>query len=130
MTNAQPWWLTMSPEELAVHVLPFLSTAPYCNETMAMRDIVSYWWTGAPAGPPKMFSVINSHDRSQNPDIRAVAEAVQVLEHARLIMRLVSGDYSDNDIGLTRLGMHALSTNTVRQHVGLGDPEPKAPQDG
>ena len=50
--------------------------------------------------------------------MRAVAEAIQVLERACLLMRS-HGEYSY--IGLTRLGQYALSTNTVRQHLGIGD---------
>jgi hypothetical protein len=59
----------------------------------------------------------------EDPDVRAVAEAIQVLEHSRLLMRS-PGDRAH--VGLTRLGMHALATNTVRQHLGLGDAQPTA----
>jgi hypothetical protein len=56
-----------------------------------------------------------------DPDLRAITEATQVLEQARLLMRTFK---DDSYIGLTRLGMHALQTNTVRQHLGLGDTPP------
>jgi len=52
----------------------------------------------------------------KNPDYRAVAEAILVLEHANSLMHW--GDF----VGLTRLGMHALQTNTVRQRLGLAAP--------
>jgi hypothetical protein len=55
-----------------------------------------------------------------DPDFRAAAEAMQVLEHTRLLLRaLVVSDYSEFRVGLTRLGWHALQTDTVRQHLGL-----------
>jgi hypothetical protein len=62
------------------------------------------------------------HDSAafKDPDVRAVAEAIQVLEHASLLMRAAE------NVGLTRLGMHALQTNTARQHLGLGDAPPPA----
>jgi hypothetical protein len=53
------------------------------------------------------------------PDVRAVAEAIQDLEHA--LMREVQGNPVRNLVGITRLGMRALATNTVRQHLRLGD---------
>jgi hypothetical protein len=63
--------------------------------------------------------------RFEDADVRAVAEAIQVLEHARLIMRADQGE-KQSALGLTRLGMHAVKTNTVRQHLGLGDAPPTA----
>jgi hypothetical protein len=56
-----------------------------------------------------------------DPNLRAVAEAIQVLEHSALLMRS-PGDRAH--VGLTRLGMHALSTSSVRQHLGLADAPP------
>jgi hypothetical protein len=47
-------------------------------------------------------------------------KAIQVLEYARLLMRADQGAHQCA-LGLTRLGMHALATNTVRQHLGIGD---------
>jgi hypothetical protein len=58
-----------------------------------------------------------------DPDCAAIAEALQVLEHAGLLMER-SGEYTF--VGLTRLGRHALQTNTVRQHLGLSDAPPTA----
>ena len=62
------------------------------------------------ANPPK--------DAFEKPDVHAVAEAIQVLERACLLMR-APGEYAY--IGLTRLGQHAFSTNTVRPHLGIGE---------
>jgi hypothetical protein len=62
--------------------------------------------------------------------MRAVAEAMQVLEHAGLLLRssriIRSGGstFGGSWVGLTRLGGHALQTNTVRQHLGLSDIPP------
>jgi hypothetical protein len=63
-------------------------------------------------------------DQFSNADYRAVAEAIQ----AGLLMRDVGGDMAEFYGGLTRLGMHALRTNTVRQHLGLGDATPTTPE--
>ena len=41
-------------------------------------------------------------------------------------MRINPTSTSGSYIGLTRLGMHALQTNTVRQHLGLSDATPTA----
>jgi hypothetical protein len=57
----------------------------------------------------------------ERPDQRAVAEAMQVLEHACLLIRT---NDEKGYVGLTRLGYHALATNTVRQHLGLSDATP------
>jgi hypothetical protein len=62
--------------------------------------------------------------RFKDPDMRAFAEAIQVLEQAQLLLR--GDEERDSLLGLTRLGMHALATNTVRQHLGLSDTPPTA----
>jgi hypothetical protein len=59
------------------------------------------------------------------PDVRAVAEAIQV-PHSHVCLCEVQGDPVRNLVGITRLGMHALATNTVRQHLRLGDATPTA----
>ena len=51
----------------------------------------------------------------EDPDRRAVSEAIQVLEHAGLITRIVD---NASYVGLTRLGQHALETNAVGRHLG------------
>jgi hypothetical protein len=63
-------------------------------------------------------------DQFTDPDCGVVAEAIQALEHAGLLMRAVSGDTAEFDVGLTRLGRRALATDTVRQHLGLSDTPP------
>lgn len=51
--------------------------------------------------------------------VRGRGTPVHCLEYASLLVR-----YHDTDtcfVGLTRLGVHALQTNTVRRHLGLSD---------
>lgn len=84
-----------------------------------MASIVSYWTTGD-------YRARNTRtNRFKDPDFRVVAEAIQVLERAGLLMRAIYGDASP-DVGLTRLGEHALQTHTVRQHLGFGGAPPTA----
>jgi hypothetical protein len=127
MNNPQPWWLTWPVTEVAAAILPFFSSSPSQNEKHAMGSIVSGWKTGEYRAP------VFRRSRFDDPDYRAVAEAIQVLERAGLLMRALytrhrvgSGDIfsSGFDVGLTRLGWHALQTNTVRQHLGLGGVPP------
>jgi hypothetical protein len=108
-------WLALPPAELAAVILPYFSSKPRQEETAARRSIV-VWLTGRRA----QSGIVDAF----NPDERPVAEAIQVLEHASLLMRDISGGGSN--IGLTRLGSHALQTNTVRQHLGLSDAPPTA----
>jgi hypothetical protein len=70
--------------------------------------------------------VFKSKSRFEDPDFGAAAEALQVLERAGLLMGAVLGanKFVRREIGLTRLGRHALATNTVRQHLGLSDAPP------
>jgi hypothetical protein len=129
MTNPQSWWLTMPPAEVAATVLAYFSSASHVEEDRALNDIVSWWKTGqyrqgflrATAG----WISSDANVRFQNPDVCATAEAIQILEHAALIRRAIVGsDSTDAVLGLTRLGRHALQTNTVRQHLGLSDAAP------
>jgi hypothetical protein len=122
MNSPQPWWLIWPVAEVAAAILPLFAHPPFspCSaEDGAVNDVVAWCKTGTPSGPrrfPGWFS---------DPEFRAIAEAIQVLEHAGLLMRaLTVSDNSDNNIGLTRLGQHALGTNTVRQHLGLCDAPP------
>jgi hypothetical protein len=142
MNNPQPWWLTMPPAELAATILPLFGYQPY-EEHMAMANIVTWCKTGR-GGELGFLELIVRTGREQfdDPDMRAVAEAIQVLEHAGLLMRSARFEsrYSSPSrrggsifgrrltaasfgggffVGLTRLGLHALQTNTVRQHLGL-----------
>jgi hypothetical protein len=123
MTSNQPWWLTMPPAELAAAILPFFSSRPHMRERDAMTDIVSWWKTGS-VSRSVFRDVALPLDMFTKPDHRAVAEAIQALEHAGLLMRDVGDDMAAFYVGLTRQGMHALQTNTVRQHLGLSDAPP------
>ena len=129
MNNPQPWWLTWPVAEVAAAILPYFSSASHVEEDRAMNDIISWWKTGqyrqdflrATAG----WISSDANTRFQNPDVCATAEAMQILEHAGLLRRAIVGqDYTDVVVGLTRLGHHALQSNTVRQHLGLSDAPP------
>jgi hypothetical protein len=121
MISDQPWWLTRPVAEVAAAILPLFSSAPSQNEADAVGRIVSSLKTG------KWRAPVLGRSRFEDPDYRAVAEAIQALEHAGLLMRVVSGhDLVSVTVGLTRLGWHALQTNTVRKHLGLGEAPPTA----
>jgi hypothetical protein len=120
MTNPQPWWLTWPVAEVAAAMLPLFSSrpfSPHLNRRQAIRDVVAWCTTGTPHGQGQPAHVRPYDD----PNSRAVAEAMQVLEHADLLMTDFESVGLSVEIGLTRLGMHALQTNTVRQHLGLSD---------
>jgi hypothetical protein len=127
MNNPQPWWLTWPPAEVAAAIVPLFASAAHASEDDAMNGVVSWFKTGNPIGgvakSPSWFGT--SCPYFENPDYRAVAEAMQVLEREGLLMRaLCVRDYSFFYVGLTRLGRQALQTNTVRQHLGLSDTPP------
>jgi hypothetical protein len=136
MTSNQPCWLTMPPAEVAAAILPLFSDSPAMREEAAMARILS--WCGAvPYRPKWKFLRINDR-RFEDPDARAIAEAIHALDRAGLLMRTIetaitheraagglAGEMRNYVIvGLTRLGWHALQTNTVRQYLGLGDAAP------
>ena len=116
LTNAQPWWLAMPVAEVAATILPLFSHSAYQQDWMAMNNIVNWCKTGSYSGRGAMPNPFT------DPDHCAVAEAIQVLERAGLLLRNFRNDCFN--LGLTRLGMHALQTNTVRQHLGLSDATP------
>jgi hypothetical protein len=118
MSDPQPWWLTWPVAEVAAAILPWFAANPPEFEGFVMRHIVQ-WMQGAPSGSVGHRAI----EQFTDPDIRAVAEAIQVLEHARLLMRS-PGERAH--VGLTRLGLQTLATNSVRQHLGLGDARPTA----
>jgi hypothetical protein len=120
MTSNQPRWLTWPVAEVAATILPLFAPQPPKSERSVMNGIVVWCKTGEyrPGGSIALATVPFS-----DPDLRAITEATQVLEQARLLMRTFK---EDSYIGLTRLGMHALQTNTVRQHLGLSDTPPTA----
>jgi hypothetical protein len=72
--------------------------------------------------------VVKDHWRPwfEDPDNNAVAEAMQVLEREGLLRRLCVPKFAENYVGISRLGVRALQTNTVRRHLGLGDTPPTA----
>ena len=122
MNNPQPWWLTWPVAEVAVAILPCFSYQPHQDQRIAMYSVLNWCKTGSISS--KGYSVSPLSGPFEHPDFRAIAEAIQVLEHTGLLMRTFGGDWSN--LGLTRLGMHALQTNTVRQHLGLSDAPPTA----
>jgi hypothetical protein len=118
MASNQPWWLTMPPAELAAVILP-LFPSPRQAERWVTASIVNWFKTGE--------YCVHRFPRSDDPDCVVIDEAIQVLEHALLLIRhLEVGDSCSLKIGLTRLGVHAVHTNTVRQHLGLSDEPPTA----
>lgn len=124
MNNPQPWWLTWPPEEVAAAILPLFSYSPYVYENTMTEGILGWCRTGQYHHRVSSFFISgNESRRFQDPDFRAIAEAIQVLEHARLLMQIPGREYAV-EIGLTRLGMHVLQTNTVREHLGLADTPP------
>jgi len=128
MTSNQPWWLTWPVAEVAAATLPMFAIpqwSPFVSELQAMVDID--WWCRTGSYQKKSTSGRKSLMRFDNPDFRAVAEAMQVLEHSGLLMKDPgNGGPTGGFVGLTRLGMQALQTNTVRQHLGLSDAPPTA----
>ena len=115
MTSDQPWWLSMSPAEVAARILPWFTSRKGTTEEVVMKDIATWLKTGKDS----LGGFREHNDKAfKDPDMRAVAEAIQILEHASLLMQV------HGNVGLTRLGMHALQTNTVRQHLGLGEAPP------
>jgi hypothetical protein len=109
MTSNQPWWLTWPVAEVAAAILPLFSQRVYQQETISRYSVVNWCETGS-------YEPRSVNGPLDDPDHRAVTEAMQMLEHASLLVRV-----GESSIGLTRLGTHALQTNTVRQYLGLSD---------
>ena len=122
MNNPQPGWLTTWPvAEVAAAILPLFSYPASQKEASAIASIISWSKTGEYKKP------LGFRDKSrfEDPDYRAVAEAMHALDRAGLIMQVVSGgDFTSVEVGMTRLGRDALATNSVRRHLGLGDTRP------
>src|ERR1700757_2779167 len=118
MTSDQPWWLTMPPAELAARILPLFSSSTRVPEGGAIKEIVKWCQTDS-YRPPRSFPTVDS--TFDNAHYRAAPEAIQVLEHASLLLRSFPNT-GVSYVGLTGLGVHALQTNTVRQHLGLAAP--------
>ena len=117
MTSNQPWWLTWPVAEVAAVILPLFSSSASQPHMNARVCIVNWCKTGS----YKSTAVGILADAFKDPDHRAIVEAMQVLEYAGLLM-------TDDRfyVGLSRLGWHALQTNTVREHLGLSDAPPTA----
>jgi hypothetical protein len=126
MTSNQPWWLTWPPAEVAATILPLFSHSSNVQEMRAITAIVSWSKTGSYVLPNMWGGKDDREAQFDDPHNRSIAEGVQVLEHAGLLMRSFSSDHG-SFVGLTRLGMHALQTNAVRQHLGLSDTPPTGP---
>jgi len=124
MNSPQPGWLTTWPvAEVAAAILPLFSCPASQKEDSAIACITSWCKTGE---YKKAFGS-RSKSRFEDPETRAVAEAIRALERAGLIMRDVSGgDVTHVDVGMTRLGRDAIATNSVRRHLGLRDAPPTA----
>jgi len=125
MNSPQPWWLTWPVAEVAAAILPLFSSATHEGEGSALKAVASWFTTGS-YRLPFVSAYQPGKPYFENPDIRAAAEAIQVLEHAGLIMRIAPASEMGTYIGLTRRGYHALQTNTVRQHLGLSETPPTA----
>jgi hypothetical protein len=119
MSNVQPWWWTEPVAEVAAAILPLFTSETHVSEGSALMAVASWFTTGRYKKP---WGVVTDGKRwFEHPDLRVAAEAMQILERAGLLMRITPGSESPTFLGLTRLGMHALQTNTVRQHLGLRD---------
>lgn len=124
MTDNPPWWISISPEELAATLLLFSypQLSPHVHEGFAIYNIAVCCRTGRWAEPKFVYRQRNPFT---DPDLRPIAEAIQVLEQSRLLMRFAAGDSATVSVpvrGLTRRGMHVLESNTARQQLGLLDP--------
>jgi hypothetical protein len=117
VNNPQPWWLTQPPAEVAATILPLFSQSANQQDVRARASIVNWVKTGSYES-----SVRDLRVAFNDPDQLAAAEALQVLEYARLLLRIFDGPDGISYLGLMRLGRNALQTNTVRQHLGLEGP--------
>ena len=122
----------MPPAEVAAKILPYFSSANLAPEEPTVRDIADWMSQRKSNG---LFLPLKDY----RPEDFAVIEAIQLLEHRCLIVRvfketptgksatfrLAFGRPVRSSLALTRLGRHALQTNTVRQHLGLNDTPPR-----
>jgi hypothetical protein len=123
MTSNYPWWLAWPVAEVAAAILPLFAIERCSPAGGVPRAIVNWCQTGN-YKPPRGFSSTDATLAFDDPNCGAIAEAIQVLEHAGLLME--NGAIEHTYVGLTRLGTYALETKTVRQHLGLGDAPPTA----
>lgn len=118
MNDPAPWWLAWPVAEVAAAILPLLSQSAYEWEKVARASIVNWCKTGSYKSTVRG---VNTNPLT-DPDHRAITEAIQVLEHAGLLVR--EHDSDRTLVGLTRQGEHVLRSNTVRRHLGLSDATP------
>ena len=92
MTSDQSWWLTMPPAELAATILPLFShnAKSHVAEGGALKAIASWCRTGSYHNEPFVSPGGVSALWFDDPDYRAVAEAIQVLDHASFAYALLS----------------------------------------
>ena len=101
MTSNQPWWLSWPAAEVAATILPLFAHSPSVPEGHALEGIISWCQTGQYR--PRVPTTTTARKRFTDPNVRGIAEAIQVLEHAGLLMRDNGGE-ADDYLGLTRLG--------------------------
>jgi hypothetical protein len=87
MNNPQPWWLTGPVAEVAAAFLPLFSDSPAMREEAAMARILS--WCGAVPYRPKWKLLRINDRRFEDPDARAIAEAIHALDRPGLLMRTI-----------------------------------------
>jgi hypothetical protein len=123
MNNPEPWWLTWPVAEVGAAILPLFSYTASEPAARVTKGIVAWFMTGSYR--PLPLTGGESSSPFNDPHSLAVAEAIQALQHAGLLLRVSYSNSNGDEVGLTRLGRHALATNTVRQHLGLGEAPPQ-----
>jgi hypothetical protein len=120
MDSPQAPWIDMPTAELAAVILPWFESQPP-QDDFVTKTIAKWLYRGS---TPKGFraALWSPKEPFQKPDIGAVAEALQLLEHAGLLLRSHGSD--GGYVGLSRLGRHALATDAVRQYLRLSGGTP------
>jgi hypothetical protein len=117
--NDDQRWIAIPPAELAAAILPWFASQTPEDEGFTTKKIVDWLTTGSDRPRGFLGNTWRPSQAFEKPDVRAVVEAIPVLEHACLLVRSFGSDHTY--VGLTRLGMHALATNAVPQRLGLSD---------
>jgi hypothetical protein len=116
--NAVPsWWEEQPVAEIAAAILPLFSPSA-TSEPHAVKAIVGWLRTGTYTVPVAAGGGRQLKAMFDDPDYRSVAEAIQALEHAALVLRVIDTN-GGSHLGLTRRGSEALATGTVRSHLGM-----------
>jgi hypothetical protein len=79
----------MPVAEVAATILPYFSSRTNMLKSSATHDIVSWCRTGAYS---KSLTTPGDLKLFEDPDYRAVAEAIQALEHAGLLIQTTGGN--------------------------------------